>query len=372
MVNDIKAVLRVLVLYLPIPLFWALFDQQGSRWTFQATRMDGEIGPITIKPDQMQVANPLLILTFIPLFNTIVYPILAKVGLRSPLQKLCTGGILAAVAFIVSGIVELKLETTYPVLPSANEGQIRIFNGAPCQLELVTLLPGKNGTIIPTLGLLEDKHIDIRGDSANFKIDFVSQNKSQCDDYSYELKLESGKAITYFIHNVPGRRQELIINRTVDYVDKPKRGLPLVRIYSNTLKFVDIKLQQQNGDHQAYMLNSSDFESRELLPDKYKMYVGPKEVADVELRLGGSYTFVIQEDSDLNISVQQYIIVQPNSIHMLWLLPQYIIITAAEVMFSVTGLEFSFTQAPNSMKSVLQAAWLLVSCIQFQGSRKSY
>lgn len=28
-------------------------------------------------------------------------------------------------------------------------------------------------------------------------------------------------------------------------------------------------------------------------------------------------------------------------------------------MFSVTGLEFSFTQAPPSMKSVIQALWLL-------------
>lgn len=45
--------------------------------------------------------------------------------------------------------------------------------------------------------------------------------------------------------------------------------------------------------------------------------------------------------------------------HILWQLPQYVIITAGEIMFSVTGLEFSFTQAPESMKSVLQACWLL-------------
>lgn len=361
MVDDIKAVLRVLVLYLPIPLFWALFDQQGSRWTFQATRMDGQIGPITIKPDQMQVANPLLILTFIPLFNTVIYPILAKVSLRTPLQKLCTGGILAAVAFIISGVVELKLETTYPVLPSMNEGQVRIFNGAPCQIEALTELPKHNLTKIAPLGLFEEKHIMLKRENISFKIDYTSQNKSQCAEYSDQLELTAGKAITYFIHNELGLKEKLVVERIEDYVDKPKRGLPLVRILANTLKLVDIKFQQQNGERQSYVLNSSDFSSKEMQPDKYKVYVGTKDVTEVELRLGGSYVFLIQEDFDLNIAVQEFVIVQPNSVHMLWLLPQYIIITAAEVMFSVTGLEFSFTQAPNSMKSVLQATWLLVS-----------
>lgn len=57
--------------------------------------------------------------------------------------------------------------------------------------------------------------------------------------------------------------------------------------------------------------------------------------------------------------LREHILTEPNNIHMLWQLPQYIVITAGEVMFSVTGLEFSFTQAPSSMKSVLQACWLL-------------
>lgn len=34
----------------------------------------------------------------------------------------------------------------------------------------------------------------------------------------------------------------------------------------------------------------------------------------------------------------------PNSLHMLWLIPQFFLITVAEVMFSVTGLHFSFSQ----------------------------
>ena len=44
---------------------------------------------------------------------------------------------------------------------------------------------------------------------------------------------------------------------------------------------------------------------------------------------------------------------------MLWLIPQYVVMTLGEVMFSVTGLQFSFTQAPESMKSVLQGCWQL-------------
>lgn len=58
-----------------------------------------------------------------------------------------------------------------------------------------------------------------------------------------------------------------------------------------------------------------------------------------------------------------HIITPPNNLNMMWLIPQYVIITAGEVMFSVTGLEFSFTQAPASMKSVLQACWLLTVAV---------
>ena len=42
-----------------------------------------------------------------------------------------------------------------------------------------------------------------------------------------------------------------------------------------------------------------------------------------------------------------------------WQVPQYVLITVAEVMISVTALEFAYTQAPRRMKSTLMGFWYL-------------
>lgn len=42
-----------------------------------------------------------------------------------------------------------------------------------------------------------------------------------------------------------------------------------------------------------------------------------------------------------------------------WQFPQYIVLTMAEVMVSITGLEFAYTQAPRAMKSTIMSLWLL-------------
>lgn len=52
-------------------------------------------------------------------------------------------------------------------------------------------------------------------------------------------------------------------------------------------------------------------------------------------------------------------LVRPNTINIMWQVPQFIIITVSEVLVSVTGLEFAYTQAPPAMKSVLQVSGLL-------------
>jgi len=45
--------------------------------------------------------------------------------------------------------------------------------------------------------------------------------------------------------------------------------------------------------------------------------------------------------------------------HVLWQIPQYVLLTVGEVLVSVTGLEFSYTQAPRAMRSTIMSLWFL-------------
>lgn len=59
------------------------------------------------------------------------------------------------------------------------------------------------------------------------------------------------------------------------------------------------------------------------------------------------------------LAVAQIQIIGGATPSILWQFFAYVILTAAEVMVSITGLEFSYTQAPNSMKSFVMGLWLL-------------
>ncbi|MGH0167297.1 UNVERIFIED_CONTAM: hypothetical protein FKN15_062550 [Acipenser sinensis] len=94
-----------------------------------------------------------------------------------------------------------------------------------------------------------------------------------------------------------------------------------------------------------------------------KMKVGLSGTSlDVGLGLldfGASYTVIITGTSATTVHINTTQDILANSLHIGWQVPQYVLITAGEVLFSITGLEFSYSQAPASMKAVLQAAWLM-------------
>jgi POT family proton-dependent oligopeptide transporter len=59
------------------------------------------------------------------------------------------------------------------------------------------------------------------------------------------------------------------------------------------------------------------------------------------------------------VAIFQYILDGGTQISVLWQVIPFLVITMAEVMISITGLEFAYTQAPRSMKSTIMSMWLL-------------
>ena len=52
-------------------------------------------------------------------------------------------------------------------------------------------------------------------------------------------------------------------------------------------------------------------------------------------------------------------------LHVAWQVPQYFFLSCGEVMASITGLEFAFTQAPDGFRGAVMAGWF---CTQAAGN----
>lgn len=110
-VEAARAVAAVLLIFAPIPFFWALFDQKGSTWIVQASAMDLTFGSWKLAPSQVMALNPALVMLLIPLTNYFLYPTLEKRGIPlRPLGRMGVGMALAALAFVIVGLMQLVLD----------------------------------------------------------------------------------------------------------------------------------------------------------------------------------------------------------------------------------------------------------------------
>uniref|UniRef100_A0A671MXY6 Solute carrier family 15 member 1-like n=1 Tax=Sinocyclocheilus anshuiensis TaxID=1608454 RepID=A0A671MXY6_9TELE len=301
LIAQIKMVLKVLFLYIPLPMFWTLFDQKGSRWTLQATTMTGDFGAFILQPDQMQTVNPILILTLVPIMDRLIFPLIQKCGLNfSPLKRMTVGMLFAAMAFVSAALVQIEIDKTLPNFPSSSESQLKVVN-----IYNRTL----NVTISPNEHLLID----------SFEVQHTFRH--------------TFSAISRCLF-VNGWTADLNITN-LDSIEPSSWCLTAVLLVSLLRR--DFVLR--HGEQWCEFSRKFGF--------------------------GASYTFLIPStvfstDCASIIEVED---MKPNSVHMALQIPQYFLITTGEVMFSVTGLQFSYSQAPKNMKSVLQAGWLCTNAV---------
>merc|ERR1719422_540484 len=369
LIEDVKTLLRVLVIFIPIPAFWALFDQTGSRWTFQAQRLNGMIGSTIIKPDQMQIVNPLLILALIPLFDQLIYPMFAKINfLKKPLQRIAVGGILTAFSFFVSGFLELKIEKTYEVVPKLGESHLHVMNTINCP---IVVKMSQNAELLHSHDIemsLNSIIYDLKPELYSVEVKQSSQ-LPECrglQKATFEFN-GNDKEVTAYLIRRNFQDNDLIEAIKIEKAGEPKKqedaSAKLRFIFntgSETLETVVLRGSEdiELASNESYNgLAESPY--KKIYPGSYDILIDDIKIKDVFFLPGGVHNMVITKDKDGIYKLNDFLLTQENTIHMLWLLPQYFVITVGEIMLSITGLEFSYSQAPESMKSVLQAAWLL-------------
>ena len=77
--------------------------------------------------------------------------------------------------------------------------------------------------------------------------------------------------------------------------------------------------------------------------------------------LNGAGLTLVLSGTGKKLDVHELWDMPANSVSIFLQIPQYVLITLGEVLFSVSGLEFAYQQAPLSMKSFLSACWQLTT-----------
>ncbi len=97
---------KVMVIFAFVAFFWALYDQSGSAWILQAQHMDRTLFGTEISAAQTHAANPIMILTFIPIFSYVIYPLIDRVFKLTYLRKIGIGFFLTGALFCLSATIE--------------------------------------------------------------------------------------------------------------------------------------------------------------------------------------------------------------------------------------------------------------------------
>ena len=109
-----RSVGPILFVFSLVPVFWALFDQTTSTWVLQGQKMvPFNLFGFRISAEEMQSANPLLVMILVPLLTLGVYP---RIGRWStPLRRMSAGMFLGAASYVIVAWLQQRVDTGAPL-----------------------------------------------------------------------------------------------------------------------------------------------------------------------------------------------------------------------------------------------------------------
>ncbi|ESN91180.1 hypothetical protein HELRODRAFT_90364, partial [Helobdella robusta] len=355
-IEDVKDVMRVTWLFIPLPVFWTLFDQIGSKWTFQAQMMNGDFllssssSLLLLLLFPLQFMNPLLVVVIVPFLEYVIYPCLTHLHIPNrPLQRMSLGLLLAAVSFLMTGFLQTAINKEEPSFLD-NQAKYQIINAAP-----------------------EDVFVQFKGLAGS------------ASDYNYSI--ESLKVVfSVFINFITSIFPSVAIEATTRYADvlagkyeislnistggpqefelKPGTAYQFFITYNKIYNVRTCSLgREELGNFMKLKFNNFSIFTK-ADDNTYNITVGSTNILkSVQSKNGPIYTLLLATNNGGDVELSQIMELEPWKINIFMQTPQYVVMSFGECLFSVTGLGFAYTQAPPSMKSILTAIWLLTVCI---------
>ncbi|HEY0981166.1 MULTISPECIES: POT family MFS transporter [unclassified Schlesneria] len=313
-IEGLRAVGRLIPLYLFVAVFWALYDQTASAWVEQAEGMDRNWLGVEWLPSQIQAINPILVLVLIPLCTYGLYPLLNKLFPLTSLGKIAIGFFLTSLAFGVSGWIESQI-VGGKVVRSANV------------------------ETAPATGILAERELIIR----------LRENRA------WNIKSVSWQQRDAQANSASTGEPTVPFTLRVDVGPTPKGP------------WTEAASQQFEADpSQAQVVNLNEPVSTPYI--RLAIAIPSTFTGDVKNHIDWSKSHVEVHAAESQPPADAHSLASPvwpdvaaegYKPHIVWQLVAYLILTLGEILVSITFLEFSYTQAPNKLKSLVMSLYLL-------------
>jgi dipeptide/tripeptide permease len=294
---------RIGAVFLTVMFFWAIFDQSASTWIFFAdTYMDTTIFGFNASADSIQAFNPVFIVLLVPV-SVWIFKMLDRAGYPiKPTQKMTLGFALTGLSMVIMSIAGYMAGTKQDAVKFTSPEGVLILPVSDNKLEKI----GTDAEAWQGLNMvgLKDKNAD--GIWVPFGKVLITS-----PDWSY---------------------------------DKEKKKLTFA---NGKLKLSDGRVVELGNGH----MPSAGF------PDAATFTAGG--VLEPLMKSGDDLAKVKGEAGKFTLETVDW--VKPSErVTVWWQVLAFLVITVAEILISITGLQLAFEAAPDSMKSFVTACWLAV------------
>jgi POT family proton-dependent oligopeptide transporter len=116
-VRAVRAVGKIVLVFLTVPVFFALYNQVNSTWVLQGEKMTPfVVFGFKVDGERMQAVGSILVMIWVPILTYFIYPLCERLGLRpTALRRMGVGMVLASVTYIISGWLQGRIDAGEPL-----------------------------------------------------------------------------------------------------------------------------------------------------------------------------------------------------------------------------------------------------------------